>query len=75
MLLFRRRYIASLLSLALMTCSKALPNVTAARNTMGGMNTEQITACMGRPGTVLTQDNTTVWSYNTLNSAAGAPRS
>ena len=55
-------YVVAVLSLALVTCSKPAPNVAAARNSMVGMNTEQVTSCMGRPGTALTQDSTTVWS-------------
>ena len=68
----RKHYVVALLGLALITCSKPAPNVTAARNSMVGMNAEQITACMGRPGTALTQDNTTVWSYDTFG-GTGAP--
>jgi hypothetical protein len=70
----RNPCVAGLIGLALIACSnKAAPTVTAARNAMSGMNAEQITACMGRPGTVLTRDNTTVWSYNTLNGSADSP--
>jgi hypothetical protein len=68
----RNHYVVALLSLALVTCSKPAPNVTTARNSMVGMSAEQIASCMGRPGTALTQDNTTVWSYDTF-SGAGAP--
>ena len=76
MLSIRNSYVVSLIDLTLIACSnQAVPTVTTARNAMSGMDAEQITTCMGRPGTVLTQDNTTVWSYNTLSSAAGAPRS
>jgi hypothetical protein len=72
MLCMRYPYIVSLIGLAFMACSnQPVPTVTAARNTMSGMNAEQIAACMGRPGTVLTQNNTTVWSYNTLNGSSG----
>jgi hypothetical protein len=74
MLYTRYSYIVSLIGLALIACSnQAVPTVTAARNTMNGMNAEQITACMGRPGTALTQNNTTVWSYNSLNGSSDAP--
>ena len=74
MLCMRYAYVVSLIGLTLVACSnQAVPTVTAARNAMSGMNAEQITACMGRPGTVLTQYNTTVWSYNTLNGAADGP--
>jgi hypothetical protein len=74
MLLIRNACVVSLTGLTLISCSnQAVPTVTAARNAMSGMNAEQINACMGRPGTVLTQDNTTVWSYSTLNGAADAP--
>ena len=69
----RNYYVVALLSLTLVTCSKPAPNVTAARNSMVGMNAEQITSCMGRPGTVLTQDNTTVWSYDTFGGTGGPP--
>ena len=70
----RGAYVVSLIGLTLIACSnQAVPTVTAARNAMSGMNAEQITGCMGQPGTVLTQDNTTVWSYNTLNGAAAGP--
>ena len=73
MLRAHHHYVVSLLSLALVTCSKPALNVTAARNSMVGMNTEQITSCMGRPGTALTQDNTTVWSYDTFGGTGGPP--
>jgi hypothetical protein len=67
-------YVVSLLGLALIACSsQPLPNIATARSTMSGMNPGQITACMGRPGTVLTQNSTTVWSYNTLNGSSNAP--
>ena len=69
----RNHYVVALLSLALVTCSKPAPNVTAARNSMVGMSTEQIASCMGRPGTALTQDNTTVWSYDTFGGTGGPP--
>jgi hypothetical protein len=73
MLCKRNSHIVSLIGLALIACSnQTVPTVTAARKSMSGMSAEQITACMGRPGTVLTQDNTTVWSYNTLNQSTDA---
>src|SRR5271165_3710657 len=74
MLCMRNPCVVCVIGLALIACSnKAAPTVTAARNAMSGMNAEQITACMGQPGTVLTQDNTTVWSYNTLYGSADTP--
>jgi hypothetical protein len=67
-------YVVSLLGLALTACSsQPLPTIATARGTMRGMSAEQITACMGRPGTVLTQDSTTVWSYGALNGSSDAP--
>ena len=69
----RTHYVVALLSITLVTCSKPAPNVAAARNSMVGMSAEQIASCMGRPGTVLTQDNTTVWSYDTFSGAGGPP--
>ena len=52
MLCMRYAYVVSLIGLTLVACSnQAVPTVTAARNAMSGMSAEQITACMGRPGT------------------------
>jgi hypothetical protein len=74
MLSVRNPYIVTLIGLALVACyNQPVPTVTAARNAMSGLNAEQISACMGRPGTVQSQDNTTVWSYNTLNGSTDAP--